>query len=299
MNIPLKNIIKIIPRYSRDLFVILYYKFRSLFYKDKNKFEGAWLICERGIEAKDNGYTFFKYIRENHPGKKVYYLINSSEKQDFERIKPLGNFLEYNSFEHRMALFFASHFISTHTGYITPWSYKLYKMLFAKRNRQIFVLLNHGITKEDMSGLLNKFVTGIDIFVAATKSDWEAVALDKRYGYDKKEVVLTGYARYDNWHNFTTKRQILFMPTWRKYLVKRNIYDKNNPCVISGFTQSSYFQHLSGFLNNEKLHKLLEDNELELLFYPHYEMQKSLPLFNIKNKKIKIASKETHDIKKV
>jgi len=296
MKIPLKNIIKIIPRYSRDIFVILYYKFLSLFYKDKSKFKDAWLICERGIEARDNGYTFFKYIRENYPDKKVYYLIDSSQKQDFERVNPLGNIVEYNSFEHRMAVFFASHFLSTHIGFITPWSYKLYKILFAKRNKQIFVLLNHGITKEDMSTLLNKFTTGVDVFVAATQSDWETVALDKRYGYNQKDVILTGYARYDNWHNFTTKRQILFMPTWRKYLVKRSIYDKNNPDVTSDFTQSSYFQHLSSFLNNKELHKLLKENNLDLVFYPHYEVQKSLPLFNTNNCRIKIACKNTHDI---
>lgn len=296
MKLPLKSIIQIIPRYSRDVFVILYYKFLSLFYKDKNKFKGAWLICERGIEARDNGYTFFKYLRENYPDKKVYYLIDSSQKQDYEKVKKLGNILEYNSFEHRMSLFFASHFLSTHVGFITPWSYKLYKILFAKRKKQIFVLLNHGITKEDMSGVLNKFVTGVDIFVAATKNDWETIALDKRYGYNEKDVVLTGYARYDNWHNFTTKRQILFMPTWRKYLVKRNIYDKNNPDITDAFTQSSYFQHLSGFLNNKELHKLLEENNLDLVFYPHYEVQKSLPLFNLENRKIKIADRETHDI---
>jgi hypothetical protein len=296
MQIPLKNIIQAARRYSKNIFTIFYYKFLSLFFNDKDKFRGAWLLCERGIEARDNGYTFFKFMRENYPCKKVFYLIDSSQKKDYEKLKSLGNIIEYNSFEHRMAVFFASHFLSTHIGFITPWSYKLYKMLFAKRKKQIFVLLNHGVTKEDMSLLLNKFMTGVDIFVAATNGDWEAVALDKRYGYNKKDVVLTGYARYDNWHNFTTKRQILFMPTWRKYLVSRNVYNKNNPHITDNFIQSSYFKHLSSFLNNIELHKMLENTNLDLIFYPHYEMQKSLPLFKINSDRIKIARKETHDI---
>jgi len=295
MKIPLKIILKTMWRYSQEVFVIFYYKILSLFYKEKSKFKDAWLVCERGIEARDNGFTFFKYVRENYPQKRIYYLIDSSHKKDYEKVKKLGDTIEYNSFEHKMALFFASHLISTHIGFISKWSLVLFKKIFAPRN-QIFVLLNHGITKEDMSLMLNKLTTGVDLFIAATKNDWETVALDKRYGYDKKDVALTGYARYDNWHSFLTKRQILFMPTWRKYLVKRNIYDKNNPNVTNDFTQSAYFQHLSNFLNNKELHGLLEEHNLDLLFYPHYEVQKSLPLFKIENSRIKIACRSTHDI---
>jgi len=296
MRIPPRDIIQAIRRYSKNLFTILYYKFLSLFFFDKKKFRNAWLICERGIESRDNGYVFFKYVREHHPLQKVFYLIDSSQKQDYERVKPLGNIVEYNSLEHRIAIFFASHFISTHVGFITPWSYTLYKMLFAKRKKQTFVLLNHGITKEDMSRLLNKFMTGVDVFIAASQGDWEAIALDKRYGYNEKDVVLTGYARYDNWHNFNTKRQILFMPTWRKYLVNRTISDKNNPRVRDDFRQSSYFKHLTSFLNSTELHQILEENKLDLIFYPHYEMQNSLPFFQTKNSRIRLANKETDNI---
>ena len=295
MEISLKIILKTMWRYWQEIFVIFYYKILSLFYKEKSIFKNAWLVCERGIEAKDNGYTFFKYAREKYPDKKIYYLIDPSQKQDYDKLLLLGNIVEYNSFEHKMALFFASHLISTHIGFISKWSYVLFKKTFAPRN-QIFVLLNHGITKEDMSQMLNKLSTGVDLFIAATEDDWKAIALDKRYGYNEKEVVLTGYARYDNWHNCSTKNQILFMPTWRKYLVNRNIYDKNNPNVTTNFTKSTYFQHLSNFLNNKELHDLLEEHNLYLLFYPHYEVQKSLPLFKIENSRIEIACKRTHDI---
>ena len=27
-------------------------------------YKNAWLICERGVEAQDNGYWMFKYIKE-------------------------------------------------------------------------------------------------------------------------------------------------------------------------------------------------------------------------------------------
>jgi len=296
MNITFAEVFKKIPRYSREIFMISYYKILSLFFKNKNKFKDSWLICERGIEAKDNGYHFFKYMRENHPEKKVYYLIDFSQKFDYEKVIGLGNIIQYNSFEHKMATFFASYLLSTHIGFMTPWSYLLYKKIFLHKKRTKFVLLNHGITKEDMSKLFNKCKTGIDLFVTANQLDYNEISDYQKYGYKKEEVLLTGYARYDNWHDFKTKRQIVFMPTWRNYLVNRHLYKKNSPAIKKNFVQSSYFQHIESFLNNEKLKDLLNENNIEFIFYPHYEMQKALPLFNITNPKITIASKETHDI---
>lgn len=79
--------IKKIPRYCQDFCKISYNKILSIFFKNKEKFRGAWLICERGIEAKDNGYMFFKYMRENHPEKKVFYLLNSSNDCDYQKNK--------------------------------------------------------------------------------------------------------------------------------------------------------------------------------------------------------------------
>jgi len=296
MKISLKNIVKKIPRYSRDIFVIFYYKILSLFYRDKDRFKDAWLICERGIEAQDNGYIFFKYLRENHPEKKVYYLIDFTQKADFEKVEKLGNVIRYNSFEHKMAVFFASYLLSTHVGFIMPWSFLLYKKIFLGKKQTKFVLLNHGITKEDMSEMLNKWKTGVDLFIAANRLDFSEISYFQKYGYKKNEVLLTGYARYDNWYNFEIKRQIVFMPTWRNYLVSRNLYKKNTPEVKKDFTQSSYFRHIENFLNNENLKNLLSENDVELIFYPHYEMQKAIPLFNIDNKKVTVASKQSHEI---
>jgi len=296
MKITLKDIIKKIPRYSRDIFVIFYYKFLSLFYKDKNKFKDAWLICERGIDAKDNGYHFFKYMRENHPEQKIYYLIDFSQKAEYEKVIKFGNLIQYNSFEYKMATFFASHLLSTHIGFITSWSFLLYKKLFLRKKQTKFVLLNHGITKEDMSWIMSKWKTGIDLFITANQIDYDEISNYQKYGYKKEEVLLTGYARYDNWHNFESKRQIVFMPTWRMYLVNRYLYNKNNPDIKNNFIQSSYFKHIESFLNNERLKELLCKNNIEFVFYLHYEVQKSLSLFNVNNENITIASWQTHDI---
>lgn len=46
-----------------------------LYNKIKNK--KIWLVCENGNTARDNGYWFYKYMREH---KKIRYVIMLSKK---------------------------------------------------------------------------------------------------------------------------------------------------------------------------------------------------------------------------
>lgn len=290
------KIISKIPRYIYDSIRIVYWKICSLFFAKKEKYRDAWLICERGIEARDNGYAFFKYIRQQYPEKKVFYLIDPTQENDFQNVAPLENTIAYNSKEHYMALFYAKCLLSTHIGFITPWSYVCHKTFFSWLHCPKFVLLNHGITKEDMSAKLNKFVTGVDLFIAANQQDYNALVQDNRYGYKPHEVALTGYARYDNWKIGSEKQQILFMPTWRAYLVKKTIQHRNQPKVVPNFVDSNYYKSIQSVLNNSKIDELLVKNNLQLIFYPHYEMQSALHLWSTKSQHIIFADKQHYDI---
>ena len=290
------KIISKTPRYLHDSLQIIYWKIRSFFFTEKEKYRGAWLICERGIEARDNGFAFFQYIRQHHPEKRIYYLIDPTQENDFQKVEPWGNIIIYNSKTHHQALFFAECILSTHIGFITPWSYVCHKTFFSWLHCPKFVLLNHGITKEDMSDKLNKRVTGVDLFIAANQQDYNALVQDKRYGYQPQEVALTGYARYDAWKTGTEKQQILFMPTWRAYLVKKTIQNRNHPEVLPNFVDSNYYKAIQSVLNSPKIDKLLANNNIQLIFYPHYEMQSALHLWSTNSDHIIFADKQHYDI---
>ena len=83
MKISIIELVKKIPRFSGYLLQMIFYYIVSIFYKDREKYKDAWLICERGTEARDNGYWMFKYIREKHPEQKIYYIIDSKNQMDF------------------------------------------------------------------------------------------------------------------------------------------------------------------------------------------------------------------------
>jgi len=287
--ITLKNIVKVIPRYGQNILVILYYKFLSLFYKDKNKFKDAWLICERGIEAQDNGYMLFKYIRTQYPEKKIYYLIDFS-KHDYTRVKDLGNVVCYNSYEHKMALFFASHFISTHVGYMTAWSYLLFRKLF--RRKVVFAVLNHGVVKDDVSKTLNRQTAAFDLFMATTKPERESLISNPNYGCSEKNVPLTGAGRYDYFTETQTKRQIVFLPTWRKYLIERNIEKKNDYHLVSNFEKTLYFKAIFGLLNNKCFHKILQENSVRFIVRLHPEAQRMCASFTNLPENIVVATND-------
>ena len=61
--------------------------------------KNSWLLCEDENEARDNAYWLYKYIRENHPKRRVHFAI-TKKSVDYEKIKQLGNVVVYNSLAH-------------------------------------------------------------------------------------------------------------------------------------------------------------------------------------------------------
>lgn len=84
------------------------------------------------------------------------------------------------------------------------------------------------------------------------------------------------------------------MPTWRNWLSR----ETNALGEKYEFRETDYYKNWNSFLNNSRFIKFIEKNNLQVLFYPHINMQKFLKDFNVKSKNIKITSTKT-DIQKV
>lgn len=292
----LKKVTSTVLRLIPQFFDMIITKVKSMYSPLSKKYEGAWLISERGTEAKDNGYVFFKYIRENHPEIDAYYVIDSSYTNDYNKVKYLGNIIEYKSLEHKIAFLKCKYAISTHIGYLEPWAYKLYKMILDRKNKTKFVLLQHGVIYNDLSDIYSKKATKLDLFITSTQKEYETISSSKSYGYKEGEVVKTGLARFDLLNDYKTKNQILLMPTWRSNIVNPS-YKKEKKLPDSVFYNSEYFKRYNSLINNEKITKLLRENNYEMIFYPHYEIQQYIQYFNTKyDDVVKIAKKEDYDV---
>ncbi|MFP3380996.1 CDP-glycerol glycerophosphotransferase family protein, partial [Bacillus sp. SIMBA_069] len=81
----------------------------------------------------------------------------------------------------------------------------------------------------------------VDLFV--TSSDFEKEIVKNYFGYNEKDIIVTGLSRWDDVNKEETpiKRQIFLMPTWRNWL---------NEVSNDAFIESNYFKSYIGLLNS-------------------------------------------------
>ena len=268
----INSIIEIIKYYS--LYPIAFLKYRN---------NNIYLVSERGVDARDNGYHFFRYLKEKHPELETYYIIDK-KSVDFGKVEPFGNIVQYRSLKHYLLFIAAKYKISTHIMGFSPNTpfYTSFNLKHRIKGKLIF--LQHGVTQGDLIGLYQER-TKIDVFICGAKPEYDYV--NNNFHYKNGEVCYTGFARYDALHKYTIKRQILVMPTWRVYL---------KTLKKEELLSSQYFTAWNNFMKDERLVKFLEKEGIELIFYPHYEMQPYIAYFQTASPQIKIADFLHYDV---
>lgn len=241
--------------------------------------QNIWLITERPNQARDNGYCFFKYLREKQPECKVYYIIDK-KAADYKKIEPYGNVIQYDSWRHYYYYCLAKVHISAHVGGCAPSDSPICRRIRGILKTKV-VFIPHGVSYGIAEFCLKKYAN-IDLFICSGKAEYENVL--KNYGYDKHEVVYTGFPRLNLWHDIKVNpKQIVLMPTWRLYLAQ------NPETVIENTT---YFKKYQEILWDKELQEFLEKNGLNLIFYLHHNMQKYADKFKSNCQKIKIVYRE-------
>lgn len=246
-----------------------------------------WLVGEEKNEARDNGYWFFKYVRENHPKQNIAYVINK-KCADYKKVKDLGKVIQWGGISHWFWYLVAKKNVSSQKG-CKPNAAACYLFevkLRIWRNKRYF--LQHGITVNDGKWLYYDRCR-FNLFVCGAKPEYEFIK--NKFGYPEDSVKLLGFCRFDNLHNSNSpKRQLLVMPTWREYLVRPHgtVSEKD---LFGQFTQTEYFKRWSELLCDRELNDILEETGYNLLFYPHRNMQMFLDVFKALdlNKNITIA----------
>ena len=158
----------------------------------------------------------------------------------------------------------------------TAVCYLLEVVFKLRKNNRVF--LQHGVIVSDLKWLYYN-VTNMRMFCTTTQPEYNFLV--ERFGYPEGYIQLTGLCRYDNLNNFkVNKKQILLMPTWRQWIAKgvetKDIEGTNE------FTQTNYYKKWNEFLTSKKLDELLKKYDVNLLFYPHRNMQKYIDNFKIK-----------------
>ena len=272
---------KVVPTLFKLLFAIVLKGFGY-----KKEYSNCWIVSERGDDARDNGFFFFKYLCENQPEITCYYVI-AKNSADYTKVSSLGNVIEHGSIPHYIAVLRAECLISSHIMGFAPntevFTILKKQNMFDFKGKKIF--LQHGIIKDDIEGLKYPNVK-VDMFVSGAYEEY--MVLHNTYQHPEGTIRLTGLARYDGLNGNKTKKQILIMPTWRKWL--RNKSDEM-------FMESAYYKGFADFLTSDELRDWLEAIGYEVLFYLHYEFQMYSHLFKTAEcDNIRICEFEKYDV---
>ncbi len=269
------------------LFVVAYPV--AMIYKRKRK--NMWLVCEYENEARDNGYWFYKYVNENHEEQDVVYAINS-KSPDYEKVKTLGETVEYGTLRHWIYYLTARVNISSQKGgkpnAAVCYLLEVYGIL---KNKRVF--LQHGITK-DYAEVFIYNNTKMRLFICGAKPEYDFVK--ENFGYPESYVAYTGFSRFDYLlEPYPQKRQILIAPTWRSWLrtASSDPYKKNSNKHI---TESEYYKTWRNFIESDELSRICDKYDVTVAFYPHRNVAHCFDDIDIDSNKIIIANWENYDL---
>ncbi len=258
----------------------------------KNRYEGAWLICEEPKEARDNGYHFFKYICQKQRAQICFYAIKR-DSFDYKRVKELGNVIEYGSIHHWLAYFLCEYNISSQKGgkpNAALCAFMELNGIFRPRN----IFLQHGIIINNLRWLYAE-TSRFEKFIVSTIPEYNYVK--KNFGYSENTISLTGMPRQDALHDMKVlTNRILIMPTWRYWF---NLNSKKHKDTDKDFETSEYLNKWLELLDNSEMAEMIENYHLEVIFYPHRNMQNYLNAFDKVKTKITIASWKKYDIQEL
>ena len=246
----------------------------------RHKFKGSWLLMDRDVQADDNAEHLYRYLLRKHPEVPAYFVLRRSS-HDWRRLKQEGfKLIAFGSFSHKLAFLNCQVLASSHVdGYIVNF---LPRKWFGNLILHRFVFLQHGVTQGDISTWINQKY--LDCMITAGTLEWESIVADKSpYRYSQKEVRLTGFPRFDALVeiNDSPQNTIVFMPTWRKYIVGDVMGKSNRRLHRQGFAATEYARNWQRLLNSEVLHDLALRFGLELVFFPHANMVPYLGEFDL------------------
>ena len=281
------NNLKYIHIKSKTKYLVFIFLYFSLFFLAKILYgrKNNWLICERGIDAQDNGFCFFKYLRKKHRDINAFFLIKK-KSSDYQKVSAIGKTVEFGSFKHFLMVIGCPVKISSHLFGYCPWrTFTLY--LRRNRTLDLHIFLQHGVIKNTHEGFFGNVCKSLDMFVCGAKKEYDFIL--NTFVYDKNVPQYTGLARYDYLIDCKLKNQILIMPTWRRELSNLSIFE---------FEKSTYFNQWNSLLNNARLNDACKKANLKTKFYLHSTLQKYSECFK-SNENVSIVKFEDEDVQQL
>lgn len=229
--------------------------------------------------AQDNGFYFFRHCMENDMERKmnrnIYFVIDKKQPDYRERLLPYkDHVIQFMSLKHMVYILAARLLISSDSkAHAYAWRAKESIILPRIMNQKKLVFLQHGVIALKRVEFYRKGTNAVNLFVTSNQREHDIIV--NEMAYPTEDVIITGLARWDVLEDKGLKeRHILVMPTWRNWL--EEVSD-----VV--FMASDYYRNYMSLLNDARLARLLEEQDLYLDFYIHPKFREYLSNFSISN----------------
>ena len=78
--------------------------------------------------------------------------------------------------------------------------------------------------------------------------------------------------------------------------IRNEISASDHELEAQKFMETDYYRYWDALLKDERLIRYIEENDLQIIFYPHREMHRFLKYFHVDHPKITVASWPEYDV---
>lgn len=253
-------------RSVKSIMLRMVYFLTRPYYKKKN----IWITYDQLFKGGDNGEYFYRYVseRKEKGNIEIYYIANKDSREYKELNPRYGTVLAFNSFKHKLVCLHGDYIFATRVAFNVYCGYwketeKYFRGLF---NADVFCL-QHGLTIQKIAQYQNRLFDNTKLYFCVSPVEMDNLRKPV-YGYEEKELVLTGAPRYDGLVS-KDKHYILISPTWRRNVTAgTNKKGKNHEYSLN-FKHTEYFRIYNRLINDKRLIECAKKNGYKLIYLIH------------------------------
>lgn len=263
--------------------------------KEKRKNGRIWIYLDR-YGVFDNAYDQFKHDIKIKDGIKRYYILNECDWDRLEeKFEPDERefVVKFQSKKHKMLYFTCEKMITSFSNLsnICPFGAAAMRW-YADLAQFELIYLQHGILHASLKNMYAKERCVVDRVVVS--SNFEVENFKENYGYDDRDLIKSCMPRYDFIEaEGTKKNRIVFSPSWRSNLIGPLVNNSRKE-MPEAFMASDFYKQVNAILNSDRLHKMLEENDLYLDFKNHPIFKCYNSLFEVKSNRICLDGFDTN-----
>ena len=251
-----------------------------------------WLFMDLPQVAGDNSLELFRYATSQKSDVKCYFVLDKAleseydylvgskthklrrflgmgkESDHYKDIKKIGKVLPYRSLKHRLYTMTCEFLITSHPDntLIYPFWGNYPHLSGLTKSKTVF--LQHGVTKDNVAEWLNDFDKPLAMLVTVSDREKDSFK-NPDYGYSQDIIKTLGFPRFDRLEN-NPKKEIVIMPSWRRYL---------DQLSASDFVKSNFYKVFNELITDDELISCLKKEGYKVIFKPHRNLHKFINTF--------------------